>query len=1067
MPSLPPSKNREPGLGAQTTAGSRTTGRPYNALFRTRTNVQSRVPVSEMMTSPNFKHEMAPALHKPGRGGSARGAASSNGEASVTFAQAGTKNKLRVMYAKIKRRIGNGSAPDDSLGDPTNTTDSENGSSFGGRRSLRSKEGGLNEKDDLVEDVVDEVVVEATGSPEFWKGATQRSDRSRGDNGTGTGGTNGITGTGMQSDSSSLRHTYDAASGMLASVGGFIRWRLYPVVLNFFAPRYMDPSVEDAYQKELWYTSKSSAIFGCMFLTLSWLLGIALLPRPWSRWNEINFYVLGPILNLPLIIMAMLDVPRRRPWVWQPWIFSAIAVPTLANLIDMKLCGFYGPAQLRTCGTKDFQSTLYFATGTPVIGLFACYLRRFPALVIVLTWIVCVAGLILPDRKGYARNLVNVILFHGFFIWSHYMREMADRRMYTMRAELKIQFKAKQKAQINERKTMDSKRRFSSYIFHEVRVPLNTALLAVQNLQATNAFDKASDSAVEYAALEGSLQMMSQVLNDVLDFSRMERGGFLSVSRPFSFHQVIQSIFTPLRIDTVARGLSLETVLDPRIDDVAKKAALPDEDSVTREGDGWMMGDEMRLRQVVNNLTSNACKFTPVGGKISIRTTLVYPVDGLQRLDANELTSDGDGDEISDSTVTGLPSPRLSETQLQQHEAKMSPRSDSVIVVRIEVQDTGVGLRSRDMAENRLFSAYVQTEIGRKQGGKGTGLGLSLVRQIVMLSGGRLGVKSKLGEGSIFWVEMPYKIGTEECRREIVEPRRRTSSTGDRKGFTPSPASESSDLRFMPSLSNRASDSGLKSIDEGTPSLSPLSPPPSFMALEGGQPLGPPEPSPPAPPLPDMIEPHRPTNQHTLSSSSAPPALPPPPPVKTSKALEFDDGPLRVLVVDDDALTRRLMGRMLERLGCLVSTAENGAIALDMLLSGSGLKASSEGVGIDPRSTLSSNAPRNFEITFLDNQMPICSGLQVVNRMRSLGRDDLIVGVTANALLADQENYIEQGASAVLTKPVSEVDLRRYLIMADRKRAELKDPSLRSPIDSSSSPSIPMLPPPTMLREED
>lgn len=61
------------------------------------------------------------------------------------------------------------------------------------------------------------------------------------------------------------------------------------------------------------------------------------------------------------------------------------------------------------------------------------------------------------------------------------------------------------------------------------------------------------------------------------------------------------------------------------------------------------------------------------------------------------------------------------------------------------------------MAENRLFSAYVQTEIGRHQGGKGTGLGLSLVRQIVMLSGGRLGVTSKVGEGSTFWVECVFR----------------------------------------------------------------------------------------------------------------------------------------------------------------------------------------------------------------------------------------------------------------------------------------------------------------------
>ncbi|KAM0787630.1 hypothetical protein ACM66B_003695 [Microbotryomycetes sp. NB124-2] len=1025
----------------------------------------TRVSPKDMLASPETKHEMAPAMHKaptrPSRHGGARG--SSNGEASlVTFASPSVGRKLRVIYAKIRRRIGNGSAPDDSLGDPTNTTDSENGSSFGGgRRSFRSKEGAYNEKDETQEDIVDEIVVEATGSPEFWKGATQRSDRSRGDQ-TGTAGGTGMQGTGMQSEGSSLRHTYDAASGMLATVGGFIRWRLYPVVLNFFAPRYHDPAVEEAYQKELWYTSKSSAIFGSVFLTISWVLGIILLPRPWSRWNEINFYVLGPLLNVPLVILAMLDYPRRHPWIWQPWIIGAVLMTMLANIIDMRVCHFYVPA-LKACGGKDFMGTLYYATAAPVIGLFACYLNRFAAMCIVTTWLACVAGMIVPDRVGFLRNLVNVLLFHGFFVWVHFQREMADRRMYTMRAELKIQFKAKQKAQINERKTMDSKRRFSSYIFHEVRVPLNTALLAVQNLQATNAFgEKGSDQNVEYAALEGSLRMMSQVLNDVLDFSRMERGGFLSVSRPFSFHAVMREIFSPLKIDTVARGLALETELDPRIDAVARRSALPEEDNaIVQEGDGWMMGDEMRLRQVVNNLTSNACKFTAAGGKILIRTSLVYPIDGLQRLDAKDLTGD---DETSDATVTGMPSPRLSETQLQQHEAKTSPRNDSVIVVRIEVQDSGVGLRSRDMAENRLFSAYVQTEIGRKQGGKGTGLGLSLVRQIVMLSGGRLGVKSKFGQGSTFWVEMPYKIGTEECRHEILEPRRRTSSSADHK-MASSSASVGYDIRLVPSLTTRSSDPTLLSIDESTP-VSPLSPPPSFMALEGGQPLAPPEPSPPAPPLPDMTAQHRPTNQHSLSSSSAPPALPPPPPAaKASKTLDFEDGPLRVLVVDDDALTRRLMGRMLERLGCLVLTAENGAIALDMLLAGSGLSASPEGVGIDPRSTLVKAAPRNFEITFLDNQMPICSGLQVVNRMRSLGRDDLIVGVTANALLADQEAYVEQGASAVLTKPVSEVDLRRYLILADRKRAGLKNPTLEA---SEHSPTrLPLPPPPALSRDDD
>lgn len=71
-----------------------------------------------------------------------------------------------------------------------------------------------------------------------------------------------------------------------------------------------------------------------------------------------------------------------------------------------------------------------------------------------------------------------------------------------------------------------------------------------------------------------------------------------------------------------------------------------------------------------------------------------------------------------------------------------------------------------DSPSNRLFSPYVQTEIGRRQGGKGSGLGLALVRQIVKLSNGRLGVESQFGKGSMFWFELPYSIPTK--RKDMV-----------------------------------------------------------------------------------------------------------------------------------------------------------------------------------------------------------------------------------------------------------------------------------------------------------
>lgn len=124
---------------------------------------------------------------------------------------------------------------------------------------------------------------------------------------------------------------------------------------------------------------------------------------------------------------------------------------------------------------------------------------------------------------------------------------------------------------------------------------------------------------------------------------------------------------------------------------------------------------------------------------------------------------------------------------------------------------------------------------------------------------------------------------------------------------------------------------------------------------------------------------------------------------------------LRVLVVDDDHLTRKLMNRMLSRLGCDVSTAENGQVALE-LITGDGRTLKSEDceqvnlspVTTTPREAHESPNPR-YELIFLDNQMPVLSGLELVTKLREMGRSELVVGVTGNALLSDQEEYREAG----------------------------------------------------------
>ncbi|KAK4697014.1 hypothetical protein P7C70_g8280, partial [Phenoliferia sp. Uapishka_3] len=542
------------------------------------------------------------------------------------------------------------------------------------------------------------------------------------------------------------------------------------------------------------------------------------------------------------------------------------------------------------------------------------------------------------------------------------------------------EYRAKQRAQIAERKTMDGRKRFSNYIFHEVRVPLNTSLLALQNLKADGVFNamlaEGQPHSIEYSAIESSLRMMSQVLNDVLDFSRMERGGFSSVSRPFSLHGVLRSIASPLRLEAAAAGLALETSFDSRIDEFANLAAF----KKPQAGFGLLIGDEMRLRQVVNNLTSNATKFTSPGGKVSLSTKLVHPWPDI------------------------LPS-------IEEQDS-----DEQVIVVRIEVTDTGVGIRSRDLHDG-LFSAYVQTQIGLNQGGKGTGLGLSLVKQIVTNSGGRLGVRSQVGVGTTMWFELPFTVGRGTLKAEPIDLDEELAkgfkvntpeSYSDQKSEfdfpPPTPPAESQSLSGRTLVNTRPLVSGLFQSEgtssgeerETSPSVSSSASPSTSQRSEIEHGIKPP-----------LV---------TSASAPAPSSL-----VQPKKALSFEYGPVRALIVDDDNLTRKLMGRMVERLGCQVESAENGAIALDMILATEDEDNPNE-------------EPKHFDIILLDNQMPICSGLQVVSKLRSLGRQDYIIGVTANAQLQDQEEFIREGASLVLTKPVREGDLRKVILLADQRR---------------------------------
>ncbi|KAL5521632.1 hypothetical protein ACEPAF_2380 [Sanghuangporus sanghuang] len=1131
---------------------------------------------------------------------------SRGGGTSVTGTAQGKSARIagggfRVHWARWKQRLGTGSAPSESLLNDTGETSDGSRSAF--RSALGHNQQGGEDTDDAAE--VDEIVVDnALGTV-----TSQPSEHGGTGHGSGRPDLQGIK---SQTNSFGTMETHYSGFWGSNFISRFLRWTAWPIIDDFFRGNFVVEKLEQEYRRELWWSGKTLALYSSVFFIVHWILILALSARPFTLSDKIFFYGIGPLISIPIPFLVIFDYPfkgSKKQIAFQIYISICVWAWSIYTTVFMYVCDFYQNRGPSHCGSRDFVGVLFFAVALPPIAMFGLRQTRIANVIGFSIFFIISCALLLPEHSAYARNVIDALLFHIFLLYIHNKREKTERRNFSLRDQLKAQFRAAQKAQINERRANDSKRRLTSYVFHEVRVPLNTALLAVQNLEATEEIQQSKE--IEWKALTGSLSMMSKVLNDVLDFDRLDSGRFSTVKTPYNLHQTIRSILVPLGLAAKARGLTLTDDLDKNIDRIARRAALAangaDAATIASElaksdGEGLVLGDEMRLRQVINNLASNACKFTPSGGQIRIVTKLVLPLlpsasatevtdvtgdiavalpssdtpslgviaekekdrtgtaerpataeeklisdskptsqhgketenSSLKSLKramfrwrwqphrrrSNTVANDGDvhARDMLDAAERGLssaPAPTLLSTaQLVRHNS-VDLNSLDRIVVRIEVHDTGVGIRARDLVDNKLFSPYVQTEIGKYQGGKGTGLGLALVRRIVKLSGGRLGVRSKLGVGSTFWVELPLGVGKaksdskdrpdvlhdgseySEGQRQLalgLEDLKFVRAIGE--GDTPSTMlteqdgglAKEKDAEHCKALTLH-SKRALKNVMDQR-GLFEIAPPPSFRVSIGSLERSPrsiprsnqPPPTPftampPTPPLSgadvddssaaasgnaadENVGDEQDKEAQAISSALTPPAplissQSAPGPLEIIAASPSSGTPspileaikgVRVLVVDDDMITRSLMSRMLTRLGCLVTAAENGKVALEKILGhpipssvirgepGTGMGMSTGCPPVQGEPIPEEKQVYPFDIVFLDNQMPVMSGLDTVSALRALHRTDFVVGVTGNALLSDQQEYIDVGVDRVLTKPVLEDSLKAMLKVAVQRR---------------------------------
>lgn len=246
------------------------------------------------------------------------------------------------------------------------------------------------------------------------------------------------------------------------------------------------------------------------------------------------------------------------------------------------------------------------------------------------------------------------------------------------------------------------KSEFVANVTHELRTPVNGILGNTQELISR---ETEGDKLKLLRLVERGCRDMNAIINNILDFSKLEAGKFILEPRKFHFRNMIDYVKNTHINRANEKGLDLSMSISPEIPE-------------------YVVGDELRLVQILNNLISNACKFTSVGE---------IHVDAVKTTQAGKR-----------------------------------------IELFFMVTDSGIGIAKADQA--KLFKSFSQTDasISRRYGG--TGLGLNICKQLVELMGGSIHVDSEPGRGSIFsfgiWVELAedestvvaenYSLGTGE-----------------------------------------------------------------------------------------------------------------------------------------------------------------------------------------------------------------------------------------------------------------------------------------------------------------